>query len=157
MLDKSTRRIRAIVIHCTATPPRLAVTHGMLHGWHSRRGFSDIGYHLVIARDGSHFKGRSVNIQGAHARTNGWNRGTIAVSLVGGIGQHTNRPEANFTQAQMNTLRRALNMFKAQYGDDILVIGHHDTGAAKDCPCFDVIRWVDKGEVVFADRKTWLG
>ncbi len=163
-LPISKRKIRAVIVHCTATRPSMPVTREWLDEEHRRRGFKTapgdpvhIGYHAVITRDGGWFKGRSIDRQGAHAKTNGWNKGTIGISLAGGIGQHTNRPEANFTKAQMRTLRRFIDQFYDQYGTRLLVIGHHDTGSNKACPCFDVLRWLITGEVVFTDRRTWDG
>jgi hypothetical protein len=60
-----------------------------------------------------------------------------------------NMPEANNTVAQLRTLRRLVGEVKEQYGD-IDILGHHDTGSRKACPCFDVRYWVVFGEYGFA-------
>jgi N-acetyl-anhydromuramyl-L-alanine amidase AmpD len=148
-LRKSKRRIRAAVIHTTFTPARREVSYADLWQWHVVEGpFSDIGYHALIQRDGTLVLCRDIDRTGAHAKTNGFNHGTIGIALAGGMGRD-NMPEANNTVAQLRTLRRLTNELKGQYGD-IDILGHHDTGSKKACPCFDVRHWVATGEYVFA-------
>ena len=48
------RRIDYIVIHCAATKPNMDVGVSEIRGWHRQRGFSDVGYHRVIRRDGTY-------------------------------------------------------------------------------------------------------
>ena len=61
-LKKSTRRIEAIYLHCTATKPRKYVSVETIRGWHvNGRGWSDIGYHYLIQPDGAVELGRDVD------------------------------------------------------------------------------------------------
>ncbi|MEZ5988178.1 MAG: peptidoglycan recognition family protein [Planctomycetota bacterium] len=45
--------------------------------------WGDIGYHFLIARDGSVFEGRELEWQGAHAGDGRTNRGNIGICLLG--------------------------------------------------------------------------
>ena len=48
----SKRKIDEIILHCTATPEGEDYTVEQIRQMHLARGFSDIGYHFVIGRDG---------------------------------------------------------------------------------------------------------
>ena len=65
-LKKSRRRIDKIIVHCSATPEGEGYTVEQIRKDHRAQGWSDIGYHYVIYRDGSIHDGRDVDIQGAH-------------------------------------------------------------------------------------------
>ena len=77
------RTINKIIIHCTATPEGRDVTVTEIDRWHRQRGFSGIGYHYVIYRDGSVHKGRNEDSIGAHCT--GQNANSIGVCYVGGM------------------------------------------------------------------------
>ena len=62
------RKIKEIIIHCSATKEGRNYTVADIDRWHRERGFFCIGYHFVIYRDGSIHVGRSVEEVGAHAR-----------------------------------------------------------------------------------------
>ena len=72
------RTINAIVLHYTASDDVSAAT---IDDWHRQRGFSQIGYHKVIRRDGSLEQGRPESAVGAHTR--GHNEHTLGIALTG--------------------------------------------------------------------------
>lgn len=82
-LKKSKRRIDYIAIHCTATPEGQNLTVEQIRKQHKKQGWSDIGYHYVVYRDGTVNVGRDVNIAGAHV--SGYNAYSIGISYVGGL------------------------------------------------------------------------
>lgn len=82
-LKRSKRRIDYIAIHCTATPERNDTTVEDIRKQHKAQGWSDIGYHYVIYRDGTVNLGRDVDFAGAHV--SGYNANSIGVSYVGGL------------------------------------------------------------------------
>ena len=82
-LKKSTRTIKEIILHCSATPEGKDYSVDTIRKWHLQRGFSDIGYHYVIYRDGSIHNGRDVNISGAHCTNH--NSKSIGVCYIGGL------------------------------------------------------------------------
>lgn len=124
------RDIDLIVIHCSATPSSMDIGADTIRDWHvNERGWSDIGYHYVIKRNGRIDEGRPLKKAGAHAK--GHNSNSIGVCLVGGI------PDANFTLAQYKTLNALLEMLKTKYNNPEIK-GHRELDANKTCPCFDV-------------------
>ncbi|MGN1251402.1 MAG: N-acetylmuramoyl-L-alanine amidase [Muribaculaceae bacterium] len=132
-LKKSVRNITEIVVHCTATPAGRDVTVADVDRWHRQRGFAGIGYHYLIALDGTVYAGRDVDVAGAHCR--GHNRSSIGVCYVGGL-DVARQPADTRTQAQHRALRGLLVALKRLYPDAV-IRGHRDF-AAKACPCFDV-------------------
>ena len=83
VLKRSKRRIDYIAIHCTATPEGNDTTVEDIRKQHKAQGWSDIGYHYVIYRDGTVNLGRDVDFAGAHV--SGYNANSIGVSYVGGL------------------------------------------------------------------------
>lgn len=127
------RFVDTIVIHCADTPASMDVGVKEIEEWHIKRGFSSIGYHFVIRRDGTVERGRSVFEAGAHAK--GSNRNSIGVCLIGGKGGF------NFTDRQMVYLHSLLEDFETVFGD-LKILGHRDLpNVSKECPCFDVKAW----------------
>ena len=141
-LPKSKRHIHTLVIHSTATKADRNVTAAEIDSWHKQRGWTGIGYHLVIRRDGSAELGRNIHKQGAHIA--GHNRGTIGVVMVGGLSD-SHAPEANFTKAQFKTLRHVLDEQISHY-PDLKIIGHRDLKPTA-CPSFDVRHWLATGQL----------
>lgn len=108
--------------------------------WHVEdRGWKDIGYHLVIDRDGTSAVGRDISRIGAH--TQGHNTGTIGICLIGGHGSSENDAFFdNFTKEQDRELRHRIALLKRQFPTINKVSGHNEY-AAKACPGFRVQRW----------------
>lgn len=136
-----------IIIHCSATPDDRDIGAHEIRQMHRERGFIDIGYHYVIRRDGTLEGGRAVNQIGAHCK--GHNDRSIGVCLVGGV-DFLGNYSANFTDAQMETLRELLDRLKEQY-PNADIKGHHDF-ANKACPSFNVGLWLATGELKVSDK-----
>ena len=133
-----TRHIDLVVVHCTATKPSQNINIDDVRQWHVDKGWSDVGYHYVIDRQGALQHGRPEASKGAHAK--GYNALSIGVCLVGGVDEQ-GVPDANFTKAQYDTLKFLLNNLTVKY-PDARVLGHRDLpGVHKQCPCFDVQSW----------------
>lgn len=133
ILPVSSRTIDKIIIHCTATPEGRDYTVADITYWHKQRGFSDIGYHYVIYRDGTIHEGRNVNIAGAHCT--GYNTHSIGVCYVGGLAADGVTPKDTRTQAQREALETLLVTLKGNY-PRATIHGHREF-APKACPCFD--------------------
>lgn len=144
------RKITGIIIHCTATRPAFMEGHSTaakvaeIRRWHvdpkpRGNGWSDIGYHFLIDRNGAVAKGRPIERDGAHVR--GHNKGTIGISLFGGHGSaETDSFGVNFTGEQAAALRKLVNDLRAKYG--MVPITGHNEYAAKACPGFNVQTWL---------------
>lgn len=178
------RQINLIVIHCSATPNDRTLYEGtagkadfrnpaqVIDRWHAERGFkradewrqrmnpglSAIGYHYVIARNGTVFTGRHVDEIGAHAQ--GWNKRSIGICLVGidayspeqwdslahlvtsEVARSTGRNGPNDRNNPLT--RKACAAWAKDH--NILICGLRDLpNVHKACPGFDVEQWIATG------------
>jgi N-acetylmuramoyl-L-alanine amidase len=136
------REIKDIVIHCSYTFPDMDIGAAEIRKWHTDpkpkgNGWSDIGYHYVIRRDGTVEKGRPIAQPGAHVA--GHNANTLAVCLVGGKAR-TGRQPNNFTRRQWRALDKLIAEIQLEF-PWAGVKGHNDYETGKTCPTFDVKAW----------------
>lgn len=131
------RTITRVIVHSSATRPDMDIGASEIRRWHvDGNGWADIGYHLVIRRNGTVEDGRQLSVPGAHAQ--GHNHDSIGICLVGGV--DTNGHAAfNFTRDQLRALEGRLNGFIATI-PGLRILGHRDVGRT-ECPSFDVGRW----------------
>lgn len=131
--------VRFVVIHCSATAPAADIGAAEIKQWHLGKGRADIGYHVVIRRNGVVEQGRGLHFQGAHVR--GHNYESVAVCLIGGAAADGVTPDANFTAAQWSSLEAVVLAILEKFPGATLR-GHRDfPGVAKACPSFDVKSW----------------
>lgn len=145
------REINKVVVHCSATPPEMDIGVKEIRQWHLERGWKDIGYHYVIRRDGTLEVGRPIELPGAHVR--GHNKNSVGICLVGGTDSLLNS-EMNFTFNQFDTLRD-IYVMTGNVSDLVPIdlgelpwTGHRDFDEGKDCPCFDVSRFIKDGTIM---------
>ncbi|MGR3452949.1 N-acetylmuramoyl-L-alanine amidase [Pseudooceanicola sp.] len=140
------RNITEIIIHCTATrrdfmegAPTVAKVREVKR-WHVEgNGWSDIGYHYLIDRDGTLAEGRPLERTGAHVK--GHNTGTIGIALFGGHGSaETDAFHDHFNIGQNETLKQLIADLQDRFGP--LKISGHNQYAAKACPGFSVPTWL---------------
>lgn len=154
-----------LAVHVTATPPNRDIGTAEIDKMHKAQGWSGIGYHRVVRRNGVREPGRDINTIGAHVA--GFNSISIGTVLVGGVDASL-RPEHNATPEQMAgleaELRDQLNRFPSAK-----ICGHRDLSPdrnkdgiispsewLKACPCFDVIPWAASLGLPVADiRGEW--
>jgi N-acetylmuramoyl-L-alanine amidase len=150
-LRKSTEYL---VIHCTATPASMDIGSETVDRWHREQGWSAIGYHHVIRRDGTIERGRPLGSIGSHVK--GYNNRSLGITLVGGSDRTKQRAEDNFTAYQYDALRELLGVLTRTYPDAV-ILGHRDLSPDKDgdgevepeewlksCPSFDARAWARK-------------
>ena len=133
------REVNQIIVHCSATTEEMDIDVNWVRNLHVKeRGWSDVGYHYFIKRDGTVQEGRSISRRGAHAK--GYNAKSIGVCYAGGINKQ-GEPEDNRTEAQNKALRRLLDALVIEYhGAEVL--GHCDLPkVAKACPSFNTKKW----------------
>lgn len=162
------RQIDEHIIHCSATQPTWAkgapttTKIDEIRRWHTGQGWSDIGYHYVIDRDGTTLPGRPVERMGAGVR--GRNEKTIHTCLIGGHGSSADDDfREHFTPAQDAALRAHIRDIDRTFGT--LYLSGHNEYAAKACPGFRVRPWykgrpeepVDlEPDVGFSDLVAWI-
>lgn len=147
------RRTDYIVIHCSATPPHSDIGADEIDEWHKQRGWSGIGYHAVIRRDGEVEFGRHFDEPGAHVK--GQNYRSVGVCMVGGV-DADGKSENNFTEEQWESLALLVATLERAY-PNADVLGHRDLSPdldgdgvieqhewLKDCPSFDVREWRER-------------
>lgn len=110
-----------IVIHHTGNPTDDNLSAIAIHSSHQAQGWSGIGYHYVVRKDGTVEEGRPHWTIGAHAY--GENSHTIGIHVCGNfeIGQPTD--------AQIESLAMLISGLAYDYGlpiNDQTVVAHRD-------------------------------
>lgn len=132
------RNISKIIVHCSATPEGEDYTVEQIRKMHLSRGFSDVGYHYIIYRDGSIHKGRPETQVGAH--TTGQNTCSIGICYIGGCPDRktpnwNSKGKDTRTSAQRAALVSLIKELKKKY-PRATIHGHREF-ANKACPSFD--------------------
>ena len=142
------REIQQIIIHCSDTYPEMDTRAADIRRWHKERGWSDIGYNMVLCRDGIVEPGRDLDEDGdvieevgAHAL--GHNKNSIGICMIGGKA-HPGQQPCNFTAAQWQSLRTLVDNLLERF-PGVEVLGHNDV-SSKSCPTFDVKEWAKRQE-----------
>ena len=110
-----------IVLHHAAAK---SCTVQQVHKWHINKGWSGIGYHYFISRDGEIFRGRPEDTVGAHAT--GHNSRSIGVCFEG---DYTTQ---SMPEAQLEAGKELIAYLKNKY-KITKIKGHRDL-MATSCP-----------------------
>ena len=142
------RTITLIVLHCSATRTTQKYPFHLCKADHLKRGFTDIGYHYYITRDGQVHVGRPLWKEGAHCK--GHNKHSIGICYEGGLDALGECFDTR-TKAQKQSMSALLERLHEQYPNAI-ILGHRDLSPdlggdghvepeewLKQCPCFDAI------------------
>ena len=121
--------IKYLVIHCSDTPDDRDVTAEEIHRWHLEKGYSGIGYHYVILRNGVVEKGRPDFWKGAHAKI--VNDRSLGICLIG---------RNKFDQKQFIELKKLIKIL-LEIHPKAKVRGHFQFEDKKTCPNFDAELW----------------
>ena len=135
-LKKSARTINEIILHCSATPEGKDYSVDTIRKWHLQRGFSNIGYHYVIYRDGSIHSGRDVNISGAHCTNH--NSKSIGVCYIGGLDFTGKNAKDTRTEEQKKSLVNLVKQLMSIYKLSTSNVHCHNEYANKACPSFKI-------------------
>lgn len=130
------RKIKEIILHCTATRAAQKLTVADIDRWHRDLGWDCIGYHYVIYQDGSVHEGRPVAMCGAHCK--GRNVFSIGVAYVGGVEDDGRTPKDTRTPEQKVALRKLVRELMAKYGLTLDNVYCHNQFAKKACPSFSI-------------------
>lgn len=142
--DRIVRKIKYIVVHCTAGPQHQTLESVQAH-WRSL-GWRSPGYHYMITAGGT-----VLTIATEDLITNGvkgFNRESIHIAYFGGV-DFSGKPIDNRTFAQKASLKKLLTELKKKY-PTATIQGHRDFSPDLDgdgkiefnewikyCPCFD--------------------
>lgn len=126
-----------IVVHHSASPTSvkrngrdIPVDAALIKEWHLNKGWSDIGYHLIILPDGSCQSGRPLFRPGAHCAAGNRNFTAIGVCMVG------NFSEFEVPEVQLDGLIDRITFLMEAYGikEDQVELHRGVPGAATECP-----------------------
>ena len=131
------KKIRYIIVHCTATAEGKDFRAKDVDRWHKAQGWDCIGYHYLVCLDGRVETGRPEDTVGAHC--SGYNGLSLGVCYVGGLAADGRTPKDTRTVRQQAGLLALLKRLKKKY-PLARVVGHHDLNPGKACPCFDAKR-----------------
>lgn len=138
-----------LVIHCSATKLSQDIPVSTIKKWHVKgRGWSDVGYHYYIRKDGSLELGRDRDGDGdiweeigAHVRN--FNSKSVGICYEGGLDE-SGEPKDTRTKEQLITMSAIVKVISSQF-KGIKIRGHKDfPNVAKSCPCFEVLDWCDE-------------
>lgn len=137
-IAQTSRKIKEVILHCSATPEGKDYSVSTIRQWHLQRGFSDIGYHYVISNDlkGTVNVGRSETIAGAHCT--GHNSCSIGICYVGGLAKDGKTAKDTRTEVQKQSLYQLVDDIITKYGLSINEVHCHYEYANKACPCFKI-------------------
>lgn len=138
------KRTSRIILHHAAASECDART---VHTWHLKRGFSGIGYHFLVRKNGTIERGRAENLVGAHAAGN--NSNSIGICFEG------NFETESMGEAQKNAGKELIAYLCNKYGIDV-VIRHKDVASTacpgKNFPYTELLNY--KSAVQTTDAKT---
>ena len=146
--EMSTRKTteRIILHHAAATN----CSAEDIHRWHLGNGWSGIGYHFLVRKDGSIYRGRPEEKVGAHAY--GSNHNSIGICFEG------NYMEENMRAEQIKAGQELVVYLKNKY--NITAVQAHRDVCATDCPGnkfpFDEIANVENSNEII-EETTKLG
>ncbi|MEW6121270.1 MAG: N-acetylmuramoyl-L-alanine amidase [Pseudomonadota bacterium] len=127
-----------LIVHDSHTPP--SVVDGETYLRHKGRqiGLLDIGYHILIDRDGKVLICRPGDTMGSH--TPGYNDESLGVCLLGGANEE-GEPEDNFTQVQKDALKWTIEWLWRKW-PEAKVVGHTELARYRKrklrCPSLDM-------------------
>ena len=113
----STKRI---ILHHAAMNGSVEAVHNV----HKAKGWSGIGYHFYVRKDGKIYRGRPEYAIGAHA--SGSNYNSLGICAEGNFENET------MSDAQKNSIIELVNYLKSKYGISV-VQRHRDVGSTA-CP-----------------------
>lgn len=101
------------------------------------KGFDAVGYHFFIDSKGNLFKGRDLDMVGAHCY--GHNRNSLSICFSG---------NSVFTKAQFETFVNLRKDLDNIVGKTLAYFGHNRFNKLKSCPNFDIGEELEKHKLV---------
>ena len=98
-----------------------------VHSWQRANGWTGIGYHFFVRKDGTIYRGRPINVVGAHVQ--GMNSCSIGICAEGDY--HTK--EKTMPQAQKKSIIELCQYLKKNYYPNAKIVGHREIGDS-NCP-----------------------
>lgn len=123
-LDLTNNPKKLVLHHIEASRPGGTIPVTDIHQWHLNNGWTGIGYHFYVTKDGRVFRGRPENAVGAHAK--GVNTESLGIAVEGKY-DIENMPEVQ-KQSVIN-----LGKYLSEKYNINTILKHKDVNAT-DCP-----------------------
>jgi len=124
---RPSREIDRVFLHCSASDVPAHDDVSVMRDWHvNDNGWSDVGYHYFIRKDGTVQEGRS--LEKTPAAQKGHNTGTIAICCHG-------LKVEKFTQAQYSSVLELCREINRAYDAEVTFHGHCEV-SSKACPVY---------------------
>lgn len=127
------RTIKKLVVHTSDSPDNVDIGVAEVRSWHVEKppkgnGWSDVGYHYIIRRDGKVETGRKEETVGSHVQ--GHNEDSIGICWIGRqyIGH-------NQYLSLVFEIKKLLKKYSLSADD---VYGHCELFSGKTCPNIDM-------------------
>lgn len=133
LVKKPKRMVKRVFIHCSASDRPEDDNAATIDRWHKERGWSGIGYHFFVRKDGTIESGRDLEV--IPAAQKGHNTGSIAICVHG-------LKEKNFTLHQRSALTALCLHLNMLYERKITFHGHCEVEKNKTCPVFNYRLWL---------------
>lgn len=147
------KKLQYLVIHCTATPEGREVSSAEIRRWHTDpvskggRGWKQVGYTDMIHLDGrierlvDNNENNQVDNWEITNGVAGFNSISRHIVYVGGTEKNNvNQAKDTRTDAQRRALQIYVKDFHRRF-PEVKIVGHREL-AARDCPSFDVQKWL---------------
>lgn len=148
------KKLKYLVIHCTATPAGREVSADDIRRWHTSpvsqggRGWKQVGYTDLFHLDGSverlvkNNEDMSVDPWEVANGAAGYNSVSRHIVYAGGVDANdVNKAVDTRTPAQKEAMKRYVLDFHRRF-PGVRIVGHNQL-AAKACPSFDVPEWLE--------------
>lgn len=148
-----TKKLKYLVIHCTATPAGREVSSEELRHWHTDpvskggRGWKQVGYTDLIHLDGSverlveNNEDAQVDPWEVTNGAKGWNGVSRHICYVGGLTRDKKEARDTRTETQREAMTQYVRAFHRRH-PEVRIVGHRELNASKACPSFDVQQWL---------------
>ena len=97
-----------------------------IHQWHLNQGWSGIGYHFYVRKDGSIYRGRPLDMIGAHVKTS--NSNAVGICAEGDY----ETKDKTMPEAQKKSIAELIDYLKKMY-PSAQIVGHGELMATA-CP-----------------------
>jgi N-acetyl-anhydromuramyl-L-alanine amidase AmpD len=127
LFQKPSRDVDRVFLHCSASDNPAHDDVEVMRDWHvNGNGWSDVGYHFFIKKDGTVQPGRPLSRTPAAQAP--YNSGTIAICCHG-------LKEEKFTRAQYEAVIALCKEIDQAYGHEVSFHGHCEV-SPKSCPVY---------------------
>ena len=132
-LKKPARKVTKVFLHCSASDHAHHDNAETIEAWHKERGWSGIGYHFFVKKNGIIQYGR--DLEQIPSAQRGYNTGSIAICVHG-------KDIAKFTIEQRASLAALCLTLNKLYKGGLTFHGHKEVDKGKACPVFNYKLWL---------------